>query len=94
MKFKRTYQENSKITLRDFLAIDRTRMANQRTLLSFLRTGLYLLVSGLAVEEIEFLNPMAHLSWVAFILAPIVILIGTLNYFMVRRRVDNSYKVD
>jgi len=94
MKFKRTYQENSKITLRDFLAIDRTRMANQRTLLSFLRTGLYLLVSGLAVKEIEFLQTMAYLSSVAFILAPIVTLIGLLNYFLVRRRVDNSYKVD
>ncbi|MEM6348291.1 MAG: DUF202 domain-containing protein [Bacteroidota bacterium] len=94
MKFRKHYPKNSKVTLRDFLAIDRTRMANQRTLLSFLRTSLYLLVSGLAVEEIEFLQSMSYLSRVAFILAPIVSLIGLINYLMVRKRVDNSYKVD
>lgn len=40
------------LILRDVLAIDRTRLANERTLLSWLRTALMLLVSGITLLKL------------------------------------------
>jgi putative membrane protein len=40
------------LILRDVLAIDRTRLANERTLLSWLRTALMLLVSGVTLLKL------------------------------------------
>jgi putative membrane protein len=40
------------LILRDVLAIDRTRLANERTLLSWIRTALMLLVSGVTLLKL------------------------------------------
>jgi putative membrane protein len=37
------------LTLRDYLAIDRTRLANERTLLAYLRSAVALLLAGLSI---------------------------------------------
>jgi len=37
---------NKDLILREYLAIERTKMANQRTLLTYIRTGLYFLIAG------------------------------------------------
>ncbi len=43
---------NKQLILRDELAIDRTRLANERTLLSWLRTALMILVSGITLLKL------------------------------------------
>jgi putative membrane protein len=45
---------NNDLILRERLAIQRTNMANQTTLLSFVRTSLYFLIAGLSIHG--FLN--------------------------------------
>lgn len=40
------------LILRDVLAIDRTRLANERTLLAWLRTALMLLISGVTLIKL------------------------------------------
>jgi len=40
------------LILRDVLAIDRTRLANERTLLAWLRTAIMLLVSGVTLLKL------------------------------------------
>lgn len=40
------------LVLRDELAIDRTRLANERTLLAWIRTALMLLVSGITLFKL------------------------------------------
>lgn len=37
------------LTLRDELAIDRTRLANERTFLAYLRSGMALLIAGITI---------------------------------------------
>ena len=37
---------NKDLVLREYLAIERTKLANERTLLTYIRTGLYFLVAG------------------------------------------------
>lgn len=43
---------NKELVLRKSLAIQRTKMANQTILLSFIRTALYFLVAGLSLENL------------------------------------------
>ena len=38
--------KNEELILRDYLAIERTKLANVRTLFSYIRTSLYLLTAG------------------------------------------------
>ncbi len=47
------YADHAKqLILRDVLAIDRTRLANERTLLAWLRTSLMMLVSGVTLVKL------------------------------------------
>ena len=43
---------NKDLILREKLAVQRTVMANQTTLLSFIRTSLYFLVAGLSLKSL------------------------------------------
>ncbi|MDD4605618.1 MAG: DUF202 domain-containing protein, partial [Dysgonamonadaceae bacterium] len=45
------FQHNKEIILRDYLALERTRLANERTLFSYIRTALYLTLGGIAFME-------------------------------------------
>lgn len=80
------------IILRDYLAIDRTRLANQRTLLSFLRTGLYLLVTALAVMRIDMLEGLSAMGGLFIAMSVVVTIVGFLNYFIMRRKIERHYQ--
>jgi putative membrane protein len=43
---------NKEIVLREYLAIERTKMANETTLLAYIRTGLYFVVAGSTLGHI------------------------------------------
>ncbi|HQZ43477.1 MAG TPA: DUF202 domain-containing protein, partial [Flavobacteriales bacterium] len=43
----RDFTNNEDLILRDHLALVRTRLANERTLLSYIRSALYLLLGGI-----------------------------------------------
>jgi putative membrane protein len=47
-----TYASGEKLILRDYLAADRTKMANERTLLAYLRTMIGFAASGVALIKI------------------------------------------
>lgn len=53
---------------KDYWAADRTHMANQRTLLAYVRTSFMLLASG--VSLIKFLPAGEFLHWLGMILIP------------------------
>lgn len=74
------------LIVRDFLARQRTTLANDRTLLSFIRTSLYFLVSGTALFEVNNLSHIRELGYVAFGLSFAFLAIGFFSYFQVRRR--------
>lgn len=81
------FDMKKELILRDTLAIERTHMANQRTLLAFVRTGLYLGITGLGIL---YLNDRPHCNWGAWaliILGVIVAVIGILNYKRMSRKI-------
>jgi len=79
------------LTITEELAIDRTKLANERTLLAFFRTFVVLLSSGLAIIKLEFLENIYIFGVVLMIVAVIVFLYGTIHYFKVKKRIS-SYK--
>ena len=92
-RLEKEQEAHPEIILRDFLAIDRTRLANQRTLLSFLRTGLYLCVTALAVWKVEFLQELSFLMGILLIAAGITMVIGIVNYILMRRKIERHYQM-
>ncbi|MFO0358767.1 MAG: DUF202 domain-containing protein [Sphingobacteriaceae bacterium] len=81
---------NKDLILRERLAIQRTIMANQTTLLSFTRTSLYFLVAGLSIESLLKLEN-SLLFQITFYLASLsTIVIGVINYIKQRNQIKAS----
>lgn len=78
---------------RDWLAIDRTRMANERTFLAYFRTFIVILGSGVAILRVEILEDMFDLGIFLLIIAPIVLVIGLVRFFYVKRHIRKYHTV-
>ncbi|WP_421871071.1 DUF202 domain-containing protein [Marinoscillum sp.] len=78
--------------LRDYLAIDRTKLANQRTLLSFIRTSLYLVISGIALMKVKALEGISWLGYAVLIISAVVLTIGVSNYLIFRYKIRSGYQ--
>lgn len=73
-------------TIRDKLALERTRLANERTFLAYVRTALSL-IAGAAVLFQFFSSTHTHLAvaWCLAALGVVVLLVGIVRYQSVRR---------
>jgi putative membrane protein len=79
------------LILRDHLALDRTRLANERTLLSYLRTALMLLVAGASAVKFVAQSPDVIVTgWVFIVLAFGVAIIGTWRFLEMRRLINGK----
>ncbi|GGE11972.1 DUF202 domain-containing protein [Psychroflexus salis] len=57
------FTNEERIILRDHLALERTKLANERTLLSYLRASLYLFLGGSALIGLNH-EVLGNLKWV------------------------------
>lgn len=80
--------------LRDYLAIDRTKLANQRTLLAFLRTSLYLVVTAVAILKLEALQNLRFLAWILIGVGAALLVTGIVNYYRMKKKIEGTYKGD
>jgi putative membrane protein len=82
---------NGKLILRDVLAVDRTRLANERTLLAWLRTALMELVSGITL--IKLFEGVLLAEIIGFSLLPLGLITaayGIHRFFRVRALILNA----
>lgn len=79
------------LIVRDYLARQRTYLANDRTLLSFIRTSLYFLVSGTALMEVNALEHIRELGYLAFALSLATLIIGVYSFFRVKKKLKKHY---
>lgn len=76
---------------RDFLARQRTALANDRTLLSYIRTSLYFLVSGTALIKVEDLENIKEFGYLSFIICVLLLILGFFNFFKIKRRLRKGF---
>lgn len=83
---------SNKESLGDWLALERTKMANQRTLLAMLRTGFYFLIMGLTVVTVEELDQLQSYYWLFFVIGIVFVIIGIIHYFYNNNKLIKKYK--
>ncbi|HPE43616.1 MAG TPA: DUF202 domain-containing protein [Bacteroidales bacterium] len=84
--------QDEPIIMRDFLALERTRLANERTLMAYVRTALYLLLGGIAFLQMQ---DFEHIRWfglVIIILSFLMALFGVIRFFVIKNRLHQYYK--
>ena len=87
---KFTLKEN--IILRDYLALERTKLANERTLFAYLRTSLYLILAGIAFIQLKDFDSIKWLGYLSLIFSVILLIIGILRYYHLNRKLKHFYK--
>lgn len=70
----------------EILALERTKLANERTLLSYVRSSLYLLIGGLALLQLEDLNRIHWLGYAALFICIVFLGVGIVRYIVLYRR--------
>lgn len=82
MKLKRT----------DYLALERTFLANERTFLAYFRTFIVFLSSGVAIVKLPMLSEIQIIGYILIAIAPILLIMGIVRFFVVRNRTRKYYK--
>lgn len=76
----------------DHLALVRTKLANERTLLAYFRTFIVLLSSGVAILKLELLSEIRSIGILLLIITPILFLIGLFRFLHVKKKINRYYK--
>ncbi len=87
-EFPQQFQKEKELILRDYLALERTKLANERTLFSYIRTSLYLLTAGIGILQIESISRLDWLGWICIISGIFLFFLGVIRY----RRMNNYLK--
>lgn len=86
------FNNKEKIILRDFLAMERTSLANERTLFSYIRAALYMAIGGVALLEYEGFATFRWLSVVVFVLSVLLVGVGVFRYRRLKHKLATYYK--
>lgn len=83
---------NKDLVLREYLAIERTKLANERTLLTYIRTGLYFLVAGSSLGYVVDSPFWNVLGWPLVGVGVLIGILGGLRYIRVSRKITSTSK--
>jgi putative membrane protein len=79
--------ESDQLTLRDRLAIDRTKLANERTFLAYVRSAIMLFISGVTLVKLFADDAVVVQLGVALIPASVaIVLFGGVRFHHMKRR--------
>lgn len=83
---------NKDLVLREYLAIERTRLANETTLLAYIRTGLYFLVAGSTLGHLIDSEFWAVAETPLILVGLAIMVLGIIRYFRLRKAIEASKK--
>ncbi|MGI9527543.1 MAG: DUF202 domain-containing protein [Weeksellaceae bacterium] len=92
VKFTDEYDVKEKIILRDHLALQRTKLANERTLLTYVRSALYLIIAGFAFIGMKDFESMPYLGEICFVVSVIILIIGFVRFYQLKKQLNKIYK--
>jgi putative membrane protein len=84
----KTYEGDNEMILRDYLALDRTKLANERTLLAYLRMCIGLTAAGIGM--IGILDMLwAHVAGWSFLgITPVALVTGIRHYAKMKKKLN------
>jgi len=80
------------LVLREKLAVQRTNLANQTTLLAFVRTSMYFLVAGVSIDNLLKFNYKYLITNSFYLISFILFIIGITNFAIQKRKINDSEK--
>ncbi|MBT8325773.1 MAG: DUF202 domain-containing protein [Winogradskyella sp.] len=91
LRFGRDFKPDQEVILRDYLAIERTRLANERTLLSYIRSSLYLLIGGMAFFQLKEYSNFDYLAILSLVFSAIFFVIGIYRFTLLKKSLKRLY---
>lgn len=92
------YKEfNGKLILRDYLALDRTKLANERTLLAFIRTFIAVFGAGAGITQVYENQAAKIFGTLVIISSPVFLVLGVISYLREKsklKQLETSYSQD
>ncbi len=82
--------DHSKLILRDYLAIDRTILANQNTFLAYIRTALTLFAAGLTFIKFFDSRVLEYIGWAFIPIGVITFVVGLIRYNRLRATLSKA----
>ncbi len=83
---------NKDLILRERLALQRTSMSNDTTLLSFIRTALYFSIAGMSVNTLLKVNYGLWIEIMFWAIGLLILVIGILKYRKQKKSLKDSEK--
>jgi putative membrane protein len=83
---------NKDLVLREYLAIERTRLANETTLLAYIRTGLYFLVAGSTLGQFIDTIFWKYAGGPIIVAGLAIMVAGVIRYRKVKKAIEISRK--
>lgn len=77
-----------KMTISDHLSVDRTELANERTLLAYLRTVITFIVAGITLGQILRGSERIYVLIILFVSALLFAVYGIYNYKKVAKKLE------
>ena len=74
--------------LRDYLALDRTTLANERTLFSYVRTFVGLMSAGVGMVAVLDFTWTTILGLIFIASSPIILAIGIIRFSQIKKKLD------
>lgn len=90
-EFPEQFQKEKELILRDYLALERTKLANERTLFSYIRTSLYLLTAGIGILQIESISRLDWLGWICILSGIFLFFLGVVRYRRMSSLLKQNY---
>lgn len=91
LRLQRPFNRRDRLILRDHLALERTRLANERTFMAYIRSALYLVIGGLALTQVKGHGDLHWVGFMALVLSFIFTVIGTVRFHILRKQLDSYY---
>ena len=88
MKIKNPFKSRQidEAFIREHLALERTKLANERTLLSYTQAALYFLLGGLALIQLKEYEEMHYIGYLALFFSVLFFNIGIWRYIALDRK--------
>lgn len=90
--FTNPYVNKEEIILRDHLAMERTKLANERTLLSYIRSSLYLLLGGIAFLGMKDFEEIRFMGYLSLFLSVMLLVIGIVRFMQLKNQLKKLYE--